>query len=592
MKIPVRNPLANWLGKEALWANPEESIGEFIKTINGKKHCWKAKGRAREVFEILAKDIKTYTDKCVDSIPGSNWVTWSIYMIGKTPQTAVPVVMFFCEDPGPRRNVQDSVKQSKILEGYPGIKSGNAAVPPDLEQLELLAFDAVSHKDTVKSECAKPHFNISMSQNKVFVESHHGNTSSTRIATAGGIVQYNGDAYVFTAGHLFDEISTSGPSRESRIIDDEWEIDSDSDSDNDSDTEIDYDEEFVESTSTASNSGSDDGSSDAPSTPSSSFPDAPTPVEDRFFSQRQATSCQVIQTRASEDTTPAMDVHRFGRNPSVLPPSAATEGHLEGHLVVLSADFDYALIKCKDPSLLAAKDTSSDKSAANLLQPIHVITAAVMDTEIMTYTASGGLMSGTLYGTPSYTRLPNSKTFQKVYTVRPNGALVKGDCGSWVIDAETRGLYGHIIAGCESTGIAYIMSAHNVFEDAKERLGGQRLLGCDFASEANSSIDLAEIAEAVSAENLLMPNLHSPILDDFWSPTLNLADKDDAQSPCFTTMWTGRYQAENDQKPPPQPQPHPHPLNPNFNHSSLELLGAVAGASHLSWPGSHCGYLA
>ncbi|KAH8779344.1 hypothetical protein BGZ57DRAFT_760894, partial [Hyaloscypha finlandica] len=92
------------------------------------------------------------------------------------------------------------------------------------------------------------------------------------------------------------------------------------------------------------------------------------------------------------------------------------------------------------------------------------------DTEIIAYTASGGLMTGTLYGTPSYTRLPNSKTFQKVYTVRFNEPLAKGDCGSWVIDAESRGLYGHIIAGCEPTGTAYIMSAHNVFEDAKERL--------------------------------------------------------------------------------------------------------------------------
>jgi hypothetical protein len=57
-------------------------------------------------------------------------------------------------------------------------------------------------------------------------------------------------------------------------------------------------------------------------------------------------------------------------------------------------------------------------------------------------------------------------------TVRLNGSLAKGDCGSWIIDAETRGLYGHIIAGYERPGTAYIKSAQNVLEDAKERLGG------------------------------------------------------------------------------------------------------------------------
>ncbi len=101
-------------------------------------------------------------------------------------------------------------------------------------------------------------------------------------------------------------------------------------------------------------------------------------------------------------------------------------------------------------------------------------------------------MTGILNGTPSYTRLPNSTTFQKVYTVQLDGPLVKGDCGSWVIDAESRGLYGHIIAGSEGTGTAYIMSAYKVFEDAHERLGGQLAFDRGFASNPISSINYPE----------------------------------------------------------------------------------------------------
>ncbi len=209
----VRNPLANLLSSDTRWANPEESI----KIIDGNKSCWKAKGRARMFFELLAKDIKTYSDHCIDFISGSNWVTWSIYMIGRTPQTATPVIMFFCEERGPRRMVQECVKKSGILKRYPGVKSGNAPLPPDLEQLEPLASDGYE-----------------------------------RTAATGGIVQCNGDAYVFTAGHLFYETSTSDPPRESKVRDDKLEIDSDSDSNSDAEIDI-YDNEFVESTSQASN---------------------------------------------------------------------------------------------------------------------------------------------------------------------------------------------------------------------------------------------------------------------------------------------------------------------------------------------------
>jgi hypothetical protein len=541
MKAHVRHPLADLLGNDPRWPDPEESVGDFIKLIDGKKSCWKAKGRAREVFEILAEDIKTYLDKCVDSIPGSDWVTWSIYLIGKAPQRAAPVVMFFCEEPRPRRKVQEVIRKSGILERYPGIKSGNAALPPDLDQLEPLASDAVSNEDTAKTEGSNLNFTISVSRNKVFVTGYHGNTSSTRIATLGGIVEHNGDTYVFTAGHPLDKTSPSSPLREPKIIDEEWEIDSDID------MEVDiYDEEFMEAMSRASNtpvdarsetsSCSDDGSSDTQSTRSLQFEDAPTSVEDRFLdqsSQTQAASCRVVKYWASEDIIPTMDTHKFGRNASAVPASAATEGHL----VVLSADLDYALIKVKDSSLLTVKDSADNTSAANPLRPTHVITTGPRDTEIITYTASGGLMTGTLYGTPSYTRLPNSKTFQEVYTVRFNGCLAKGDCGSWVIDAETRGLYGHIIAGCERTGTAYIMSAHNVFEDAKEHLGGELLLECDPASEAISPTDLAEIAEAVLAKEFAIPDLHSPTFNDVTPQNVDSTVKYGTQSQPSTGRW-------------------------------------------------------
>ena len=48
---------------------------------------------------------------------------------------------------------------------------------------------------------------------------------------------------------------------------------------------------------------------------------------------------------------------------------------------------------------------------------------------------------------------------------------VKGDSGSWVIDAVTGDLYGHIVAGVPETGLAYIVPAVKTFEDIEKCMG-------------------------------------------------------------------------------------------------------------------------
>ncbi|KAF2245812.1 hypothetical protein BU26DRAFT_411534, partial [Trematosphaeria pertusa] len=85
-------------------------------------------------------------------------------------------------------------------------------------------------------------------------------------------------------------------------------------------------------------------------------------------------------------------------------------------------------------------------------------------TTVYTYTASGGKLFGKLCGTPSYTRLHNCTSFQKVYTVRFNGTLANGDCGSAILDAATGETYGHLVLGCRTTGTAYVLAAHQAVE--------------------------------------------------------------------------------------------------------------------------------
>ncbi|KAH8648128.1 hypothetical protein BGZ61DRAFT_376503, partial [Ilyonectria robusta] len=73
---------------------------------------------------------------------------------------------------------------------------------------------------------------------------------------------------------------------------------------------------------------------------------------------------------------------------------------------------------------------------------------------------------GTLSGTPTFFRLPGCREFQEIYLAKLNRPLVVGDCGSWVRDAVTGKLFGHVIAGSPKTGLAMIMPAHGVFRHA------------------------------------------------------------------------------------------------------------------------------
>lgn len=50
--------------------------------------------------------------------------------------------------------------------------------------------------------------------------------------------------------------------------------------------------------------------------------------------------------------------------------------------------------------------------------------------------------------------------------------IERGDAGAWVVDPDSGDLYGHIIAGCPESGIAYIIPAYRIFNDIREQLGG------------------------------------------------------------------------------------------------------------------------
>jgi hypothetical protein len=92
---------------------------------------------------------------------------------------------------------------------------------------------------------------------------------------------------------------------------------------------------------------------------------------------------------------------------------------------------------------------------------------------IIAFTSSGDQYGAIIPAAPSYFKLPNSGTYQEVYKARLDGCAVKDDGGSMVIDAESRKIYGTIIAGSESNGVVFIVAAHHVIKWMNEFLNVQ-----------------------------------------------------------------------------------------------------------------------
>lgn len=63
-----------------------------------------------------------------------------------------------------------------------------------------------------------------------------------------------------------------------------------------------------------------------------------------------------------------------------------------------------------------------------------------------------------------------------------------GDCGSWVIDATTGGIYGHIVGGDPMLDLAFIIPAYKIFDDLQRRFGTTPLLLTEQTAMLSSSL--------------------------------------------------------------------------------------------------------
>ncbi|KAK4169588.1 PNG1 with de-n-glycosylation function [Cladorrhinum sp. PSN259] len=415
-----------WSGREeAAWPNPECSLGRLIKKY-GKVNCWEAMGPAREVFNEIAPDIKEYLDRSVEPI--STWVTWSIYMFGKTPKTANPTIVFCCEVAAHRKEVKNIIADSGLLDGYRGLKTAHMPRAPDFQQLVPLADG--QHRI---SSCSIEAFTSEGYANhrsgmRVFV----GESAST--ATIGGIIQVGGKFFYTTAGHVFHLRPDDGL----------YYPMGNSGSAGDNDIEIDgFDTSDLESE-----------------------------TDDEMDSDSQL------------EIEPAM--LRVATGKLRATPDSGSEGdhgdpHLPAKVLSVGAPFltsfdkpyqdynlDYAIIEITHPVHHKVNEVMLLGGQGTL--KIRGLVESNPNGEKVFAITSRGLLEGTISGTPVYSRHPFGTQFLETLSVSFRSPLLVGDCGAWVINAKTGALYGHIVAGDPRAGLAIVIPFRSIFEDIARQL--------------------------------------------------------------------------------------------------------------------------
>jgi hypothetical protein len=472
----------------SLDANPgrnNSSVGRPVSSFGRRRFCWEAKGSHRVKFiqEIRPKIIDLL-ESHLASNPGTDRVTLSLYMVGRSTSAAKPTIMIISRNGELRKGVRKTIKESEILSHqYPEYGTEYVNKDPGTSNIMPLTSGSSSNRTILATEAAKTIlYDASIPMATMGLAVYISDSSSLRPATA-NLVR-TGDQILFqTVHHAFRAVPV-GVEMAPVIVGEDLVIDSDSETEDDHDNEA-----QVELTSAGSQSTDTISYFESPysghSRRSSFTPRTSTltsPARGLVSSQGRVTDDIALDDAFGQISMATGRMHDaianladFARTDRKFVPREPALPSLEslsllGELVNESMECDLALIKITNQKL--------KKTLGSLLRSGRVTTLAYDsiarnpedDSKVYTCTASGGKIFGTLSSSPSYTRLSDGTSFQKVYIVRLDGPLAKGDCGSVVIDAKTGGTYGHLVAGCRTTGIAYIIAADQIAEDITEAL--------------------------------------------------------------------------------------------------------------------------
>lgn len=437
----IRKPAVNLFGTGQIdWPNPRDSIGKLICS-NGSSNLWRAIGPARKILVELRDRVLRLVESCGYESPSSAIWTFWLCMTGACEERTRPHLLFVHNDRAVYHKIRSLIKDSGLMKDYPSVTIG------EKNTLKLLAAGLATHDPQLMGTRGDFTPTIRIFGNRIF-EGHSSASVPTRhVATIGGIVRHGSEIFIFSAGHPFISSSDASKSQAEHYLE----------------------EGHAKISESAVHVG----------TVASIESFRPDQIRGRLDSDSHMPASDVArQEKADEAFGLPQKIHRLNLYQCAEKETSS----------IISSSLDYILFKLSDDEVaenLAVNTALSSQQFTNILRRTNiVIPEEDDDVKVICRTASDRFLTGTLDGTPSRIRLPNKSKLCEVYEVQFDGPLAQGDCGAWVLDAGTGGLYGHIIAGLELQGIAYVMPARDVFDNAQASLNQGLLIDCDIVLEA------------------------------------------------------------------------------------------------------------
>jgi hypothetical protein len=250
------------------------STGRLRGTLNlgtriGRVQVYEAIGEARNLFiekisKAIVSHLNDHNDKLQDS---AHFVDLSLFMMGKSPDRTKPIAMFVSDDRQTRTDAFRMIKNSGIMNDYPGFGLGEMELKAEFENLQFL-FDGgqteptpATSRTAVNSPPSSPFFAIEESievfgmSTAVFtgqrleVKVQDGSTTTSCWAVGGGVVSFRGLHMLHSVDHFLpmtrkvQEMGVRSLSLFSGAGEADGQVLGLSDDDED------YDEEFVDITS-------------------------------------------------------------------------------------------------------------------------------------------------------------------------------------------------------------------------------------------------------------------------------------------------------------------------------------------------------
>ena len=405
--------------KTSTWPDPERSIGKECLSIGGLR-CWLPIGPALAAFEVLSRDLKDLLDKHKDALkqgePKPRAISFNMWMIGSSPELSSPTVIFSSKSPRQRAFAKALLKDSKLLDQYPGVRIKTWDRMPAIYQARSQEPDSIgttrdSTDDVPNNDAEEAVFMVDGSRGSCGALIAFGHL---RLTTMGGILLIDGTYYGISAQHgryKFLEEPEDGINEGNSLC-----------FDDDSDTEDSDLDNLVEITSRGKHGGtphrngrkaelfclciesissySDEGSSTLSFTSTTSPKGTVFDHPDDF----------PRTTELTLDHTPEM--------PSPSQPTYSSNPKISDLLPYERNDLDYEVFEIDDPYYHNWNTIDLPNSEDLRCIIPNKIARTLVECPVWAATGTTGCVQGTMMRQPHYIKMAGSETFQEMWAVK------------------------------------------------------------------------------------------------------------------------------------------------------------------------------